>query len=170
VIARAASITTPLTFVLCIFALILPSRGVAADSVEFGRSSCAVETKAQDAPAVKTGADPYAQEVTRKGNRVTISRKLVDATKQDNKIVLSKVAVKSRVDEKGDLRAYELVQIDRGSVVEKVGLKPGDQIVKVNGIPARNLEESRQSLEGSNRFDVTVLRKGKIVKLNVQVR
>lgn len=173
-----ASAAVSLACALCMLVLVLPAMAAgtgnaspeSTQKVELGRSSCAVETGAEAAPAARSGIDPYAREVTRKGNSVFVSKKLAEATRKDEKIVLSKVAVRTRVDAEGDLRAYELVQIDRGSVVEKMGLKPGDQVVKVNGIPVRDLEEKRRSLEGLSRFDVTVLRKGKPVKLRVEVR
>jgi C-terminal processing protease CtpA/Prc len=117
----------------------------------------------------KSEADPYAREVTRKGNRIVVSRKLADEARQNERIVLSRVAVKTRLDDKGELRSYELVQIDKGSAVDKMGLKPGDQITRVNSIPVRDLEQKRSVLEKTDQFEVTIFRKAKFTKLYVRI-
>ena len=85
-------------------------------------------------------------------------------------ILLSKVAIKARLDENGSLRGYEAVQIDAGSVVERMGFRPHDLIVGVNAIPARDLEASRESLESADRFDVIVKRKGKTIHLRFEIQ
>jgi predicted metalloprotease with PDZ domain len=90
--------------------------------------------------------------------------------KRDNRIVLSKVAVKGRLNREGELQAWELVQVDRGSVVEKMGFRPADLVTTVNGIRARDFNDERQSLESSDRFKVTIVRKGKARNLIVEIR
>jgi type II secretory pathway component PulC len=156
-----------LAFLISTLVFVSPPRAAAT---QFSRSSCAYEAPAKPATAAKTLADPYAREVTRIGSRVVVSRGLADATKQNNRIILSKVAVKSRLDREGKLRAYELVQVDKGSVVQKMGFLPGDQLVSVNGIPVRDLDEKGEDLKTADRFEVSVLRKGKIRKVMVEIR
>ncbi len=116
------------------------------------------------------GVDPYAREVTRRGNLILVSKKLADAAKRDNLIVLSKVAIKGRLDRRGELQAYELVQVDKGSVVEKMGFRPGDLLTSVNAIPARRFYAERQTLEGANSLHVIIKRKGKAMKMTVEIR
>lgn len=165
--SRAAS-ATALATSLCAFVLLFfHGNARATERAEFDRSSCSVESGTP--AAAKNDTDPYAREVTRKGNRVVVSRKLAEAARQNERIVLSRVAVKTRLDANGQLRSYELVQIDKGSVVDKMGLKPGDQITSVNSIPVRDLEQKRQILEKSDRFEVTIRRKGGLTKLNVRI-
>ncbi len=115
-------------------------------------------------------ADPYAKEITKQGKIIVVSKKFVDLAKEDHAIVLSKVAVKQRVDENGKVSAYQLVQVDRGSSVEKMGFKAGDLLVSVNGIPARELTASQKKLEQETQFEAIVLRKGKKVKFLFEVR
>jgi predicted metalloprotease with PDZ domain len=129
-------------------------------------------TEKKEAPVAKTQktTDPYAKEITKKGKVVLVSKKFVDMTKEDHAIVLSKVAVKQRLDENGKVSAYQLVQVDRGSSVEKMGFKAGDQLISVNGIPAKDLKDNQKNLEQENKFEVTVVRKGKKVKLFFEVQ
>ncbi len=110
------------------------------------------------------------RKIVRKGNTVIVPRQFVDEVKKKNDIVLSTVAIKSRVGKDGQLQGYQLFQIDRGSAVEKMGFRAKDVIVKVNGIPARDLEANRQSLESSDHFDVTFLRDGKERRMRIEVR
>lgn len=168
--AQGARLNPHLAMALGMVALFLPFNAHAAEQVQFSRGSCGFESQVQPASAASAAPDQWVRDVKRSGNRVVVTKKLADAAKKDDKIVLSKVAVRSRLDAEGELRSYELVQVDKGSVVEKMGLRPGDQLVAVNGIPVRNLEEKRKGLEGSNRFSITIMRKGKPVKLNVEIK
>jgi len=110
------------------------------------------------------------KDIGRRGDLVIVSKQFVDEVKKDNGIVLSKVAIKVRVDADGKLTGYQLVQIDRGSAVEKMGFKPLDVLTGVNGVPARELEVHRPSLETADRFDVTILRGGKKKTMRIEVR
>ncbi len=114
--------------------------------------------------------DPYAREVTKRGNTVLVSREFAAAVKKDNSVLLAKVAVKARADKAGQLTGYQLVTIDRGSAIGKMGFKPGDVVTAVNGIPARAFEANRPSLQSATKFDVDFLRKDKPRKLNVEIR
>lgn len=90
--------------------------------------------------------------------------------RKDNEIVLSSVAIKTRVDKNGNLAGYELFEIDKGSIPEKVGFRSGDRVIAVNGIPARNLEKSQAALQAAGRFEITIIRKGKTRKIFVEIR
>jgi S1-C subfamily serine protease len=110
------------------------------------------------------------KDVTRKGNLIIVSKRFADAVKKDNTIVLSTVAVKSRLNQSGQLQGYQLFQIDRSSPVEQMGFRAKDVMTGVNGIPARELEANRQSLEKTQRFDVTFLRNSKEKKIRIEIR
>jgi S1-C subfamily serine protease len=101
---------------------------------------------------------------------VIISKEFARRVREKNTILLSKVAIKARLDENGSLRGYEAVQIDKGSVVERMGFRPHDLVIGVNAIPARDLEASQESLESADRFDLTVVRKGKTIHLRFEIR
>lgn len=119
---------------------------------------------------VRKAADPYARELTRKGDTVIISKQFVDLVKKNNAIILSKITVRQRLDESGTIAGYELVEVERGSVVEKMGFKPGDRVLSVNGIPVRDLEANLESLETAGRHVVTILRKGRARNLVFEIR
>ena len=74
------------------------------------------------------------------------------------------------MDNAGKVAGYELVSIDRGSVVEKTGLMSHDLVTSVNGVLARDFNASRESLEACNRFDITILRKGKVKNLIIEIQ
>jgi S1-C subfamily serine protease len=133
----------------------------------------AAETKKQGGlPA--TGdpgkADRYAREITRRSGVVVVSKALAEDVKRDVDIVLSAVTIKAHVGRDGRIAAYEVVQIDRGSIPEKLGFRPNDLISEVNGVPARDFIASRRSLGSARRFRVTIFRKGKPRTLVVEIR
>ena len=122
------------------------------------------------APSGRTDPEQPAIVVVRKGGLVVISKEFAREVREKNTILLSKVAIKARLDENGSLRGYEAVQIDKGSVVERMGFRPHDLVIGVNAIPARDLEASQESLESADRFDVAVKRKGKTMHLRFEIR
>jgi membrane-associated protease RseP (regulator of RpoE activity) len=136
----------------------------------------AAETVKQDgglpaaAGAQKPDPSYYTRQIARRGKTVIVAPGLADEVKKDNQIVLSSVAVKTRVDKNGNLAGYELFEIDKGSIPEKIGFRSGDRIIAVNGIPARNLEKNQAALQSAGRFEVTILRKGKARKIFVEIR
>lgn len=121
------------------------------------------------APSSRTG-DGYAKRVFRRGSLVVISRQFANEVREDNSILLSKVAIKVRLNANGDLRGYEAVQVDKGSVVEQMGFRSHDLLTSVNAIPAGDLNTNRESLESADRFDVTIIRRGKTMKLRIEIR
>ena len=160
---------------LAALGLLFPAAVPAAPETQARAGQPAMTSKEPQAQAgaastVPAGVDPYAREVTRRGNFILVSKKLADAAKRDNLIVLSKVAIKGRLDRRGEIQAYELVQIDKGSVVEKMGFRPGDLLTSVNAIPARRFYAERQSLEGANSLQVIIKRKGKTMKMTVEIK
>jgi predicted metalloprotease with PDZ domain len=122
------------------------------------------------APSGRTAPEQWVTGVERKGGLVIISKEFARRVREKNTILLSKVAIKARLDENGSLRGYEAVQIDKGSVVERMGFRPHDLVIGVNAIPARDLEASQESLESADRFDVAVKRKGKTIHLRFEIR
>ena len=126
---------------------------------------------AQTAPAgVKHNASYYLSRITRQGKFIVVTKELAEDAIKDNEIVLSSVAIKTRVGKDGKLAGYELFEIDKGSIPEKIGFKSGDRVTAVNGIAARDLEKNRASLQSAGRFEITVYRKGKARKIFVEVR
>ncbi len=129
------------------------------------------ETEKQGGGGLRSAREAdRSKEITRLGRVVIVSQALANDIKSDNRIVLSKVAVKTRVGKDGRIEGYELVEVDRGSIPEKLGFRPKDLISEVNGMPARDCIANRAVLESAGRFHVTILRKGRARKLVVEIR
>jgi len=172
---RRRLITLPRLSFLLVGAVLLLTPGYAriaqADQAAPGSGIAASGTASKEpAPSGLPAPERRAAGVVKKGNLVLISKEFANEVRQNNAILLSKVAIKARLDKNGSLRGYEAVQIDKESVVEGMGFRPHDLVISVNGIPARDLEASRESLESVDRFDVTLLRKGKTIRLRFQIR
>jgi len=63
--------------------------------------------------------------------------------------------------------------VEEGSWAQKVGIKPGDKIVKIDGYEVKNWEELREvlvklTLEGVKETELWIEREGKLVKLKVK--
>jgi len=142
-----------------------------ADQAAVGTGVATSGTASKEpAPPSRTAPERHAAGVVRKGNLVVISKEFANEVRENNTILLSKVAIKARLNKNGGLRGYEAVQIDKESVVEGMGFKPHDLVISVNAIPARDIEASRESLESADRFEVTLLRKGKTIRLRFEIR
>lgn len=115
-------------------------------------------------------ADPYAGEVVRHKNRVAVSKAFVNAVQKNNAVVLSRAAVRQHLGKDGRVDAVELVQIDRGSSVAKMGFRSGDRIKSVNGIPLCEVEARRYEIETSNRWELLLYRHGKPRRIVIEVR
>jgi hypothetical protein len=110
------------------------------------------------------------KEIIVQGNNVAISRQFADEARKSNDIILSTVAIKARVDKAGVLTGYQLVQIDKGSPVERMGLKAGDVVTTINDVPAKEFETKRQTLDAASKFDVTIIRKSKQLRMKFEIR
>lgn len=155
------------------FFLLAPSAAGIAQADQAAAGSMAVSSgtaSKEQSPSGRTVPEGHVGGVVRKGNLVVISKEFANEVRENNAILLSKVAIKARLDKSGSLRGYEAVQIDKGSVVERMGFRPHDLVISVNAIPASDLEASRESLESQNRFDVTIVRKGKTMRLRFEIR
>ena len=112
----------------------------------------------------------YLKEIKKEKGQIIISRTLANLVKDNNKIVLSEAAVKQKLDEKGHIAGYELVQIDRPGILNKMGFKAGDVVTSINDIPVAQLEEKSRTLESSDTFQIALMRKNRSKKINVGIR
>ena len=114
-----------LPFLLLSAALLLPpnaARVAQADPSAPGLgpgSSRRASKESKPAPSARTAPEKRAPGVTKKGGLIVISKEFAQEVRENSTILLSKVAIKARLDEGGRLRGYEAVQIDAGSVVER---------------------------------------------------
>ncbi|UXD22372.1 hypothetical protein IPA_04005 [Ignicoccus pacificus DSM 13166] len=60
-----------------------------------------------------------------------------------------------------------VVGVERGSVAWKVGIKPGDVIVEINGVKVTSLKQLGSIIEKAGRFELVIDRNGKLIHLEV---
>ncbi len=114
-----------------------------------------------------------AKGIRKEGNTTVIPKALSDRMKTDNSMIMSAVAVKASVDDKGKANGYRVVSVDKGSVAEKIGLVPGDIVQEVNGLRLSNsadLNGAYNKLKNESRFVVKVMRNGRVQDLNYEIR
>lgn len=73
----------------------------------------------------------------------------------------------------GEPDGYRLSSIRRGSLGEKLGIRNGDVIHSVNGMPLNNMQsamEAYQALQSGASFKIDVTRRGAPMNLNYEVR
>ena len=166
-------------FIMLIFlgSYVIASQALVMEKVCYGQNTGGAIQSAKETGGKTAGnrkskkpIDPYAKEIRKSGDIVVISKSFADLARENNSIILSKVAIQQRLDDAGKIAGYELVSIDRGSVVEKTGLRSHDLVTSVNGVPARDLNASRKSLEPCNRFDITILRNGKAKNIIIEIQ
>jgi type II secretory pathway component PulC len=149
-------------FPVCIYAATSDGPRQQTKAREGGLANQAVQIQ-----QIRTGHGPN---IIRKGNRIVVPRAFADEVRKNNQIIMTTVAIKSVLAKDGQLAGFQLFQVDRGSVVEKMGFKEKDVLLAVNGIPARNLEKNRNALESADQFDLIILRHGKEKGLQVDIR
>jgi type II secretory pathway component PulC len=110
------------------------------------------------------------KDILRKGNAVIVSKQFAEEVKRNNDLILSHIVVKSRFDKDGHLEGIELVQIDRGSAIEKIGFMTRDIVVAINGVLPHGWDAQRTTIEQSDQLDVTILRQGKQKILRLEIK
>jgi type II secretion system protein C len=113
------------------------------------------------------------KDVRREGNTVLIPKSLADRIKTDNSIVMSAVAVKASIDGQGKSNGYQVVSVDRGSLAEKIGIKPNDVVQEVNGLKlgsSADMTNAYSKFKNDSKFEVRVLRNGQTETLRYEIR
>jgi type II secretory pathway component PulC len=108
-------------------------------------------------------------DIKRVKGRTIVSRSLADRIREDNRVVLSTVAIQA-TKLKNEDPAFKVVQIDKGAIAERLGFKAGDIVWKVNGLDLKTAEGQFDRLEKLDEFEVLVLRGGKKKLLRFEIR
>ncbi|NOZ02944.1 MAG: PDZ domain-containing protein [Deltaproteobacteria bacterium] len=72
-----------------------------------------------------------------------------------------------------DIRGFTMVIVKAGGLFDRMGLKRGDVLVSVNGMPLRDFADSRNAykkLKKEERISLTVIRGGKPLTLIYEIR
>ncbi len=113
------------------------------------------------------------REITKEGTALLISKPLAEQIKSDNSLLFSSVAVNAETDARGQPTGYKIVAVDKGSVAQKMGILPDDTVQEVNGYKLNNAEDFKKAydtLKNETRFEVRVLRKGRVETLRYEIR
>jgi type II secretory pathway component PulC len=138
------------------------------------QTSLQKKDEGKDAKGARAKAKPdLDREIRKEGKALLISKPLADQIKSDNSLLFSSVAVKAETDARGQPTGYKIVAVDKGSVAQKMGILPDDTIQEVNGYKLNNAEDFRKAydtLKNETRFEVRVLRKGRVETLRYEIR
>lgn len=138
------------------------------------QTSLQKKDEGKDAQGARAKAKPdLDREIRKEGKALLISKPLADQIKSDNSLLFSSVAVKAETDARGQPTGYKIVAVDKGSVAQKMGILPDDTIQEVNGYKLNNAEDFRKAydtLKNETRFEVRVLRKGRVETLRYEIR
>jgi type II secretion system protein C len=133
-------------------------------------------TRADDGSGQKKGTSPKkgaAMEIRQEGKTLVIPKLLAERVKNDNASIMSSIALKVATDSSGRPAGYRVVAIDKGSIVGKMGLKPDDTLLAVNGrslSSGEDLKKLYEEMHNLTRFELKVLRQGKSQSLFYEVR
>ena len=75
--------------------------------------------------------------------------------------------------EGGELSGFQVNRIRQDSIYEKAGLRNGDIVKEINGIPLSDAAQAirlLQSLRGESQIEVRVVRGGESININLQVK
>jgi type II secretion system protein C len=111
--------------------------------------------------------------VERHGNVVKVAASFRDemVNHQLSKVMMQAAAVPHYVN--GELQGFQLLEIDAGSIYEKVGLTNGDVVTSINGQPLSdvgNTIKMLHSLKDKTNADVTIVRGGKEQTMQIVVQ
>ena len=151
------------------FERIPSTQAAAAPKERLKQDDLKLAKKTQAAPRTE---DP-GKDVRKEGKTTVISRSLAEQIKNDNTTVMSSVAVKPSTDASGRPNGYKVVSVDNGSLAQKLGVKADDVLQEVNGYELKTAEDTKKAqdaLKNSSKFEVKVLRQGKVETLRYEIR
>jgi type II secretion system protein C len=147
-----------------LFYLELPSEDAPSSNAVFGsmaNSSPSGASSLRDSPGIKVKGD----------HEVEIDRKFVLQKLNDPNILYEAYATPYTED--GQIRGFRIQSINPGSTFEKIGFKPGDIIVEVDGKPMDSLAKAQElyaTAGTTSELNITVLRDGNRVNKNFTVK
>jgi general secretion pathway protein C len=131
------------------------------------------DTKSAGKGQAPQKAVDYNKELKKEGKTLVISKSLAEKMRDDNSLLLSALTIKLSTDSAGKTNGYRVVGVDKGSLAQKLGILPDDLLQEVNGFSVKNAEDlkkAHEALKNASKFDVKVLRKGKMETLRYEIR
>ena len=127
-----------------------------------------VAKKSQPVPV-----NDYSKDIKKEGKTTMLSKSLAEKIRHDNTTIMSSIAIKISTDSSGKPDGYKVVSVDNGSLAQKLGIQPDDVVQEVNGHQLRTAEDTKnahEALKNASKFEVKVLRQGKMESLRYEIR
>jgi type II secretion system protein C len=140
-------------------------------------SSVANEAPKPPDPKVAKQSQPapvndYSKDIKKEGKTTMVSKSLAEKIRHDNTI-MSSIALKISADSSGKPNGYKVVSVDNGSLAQKLGVQPDDVVQEVNGHQLRTAEDTKsahEALKSATKFEIKVLRQGRMESLRYEIR
>ena len=111
--------------------------------------------------------------ITKEGDKIIVERALVDDALANVESLATKIRVVPHKGSDGEVDGYRLSAIRRGSLFDKLGIKNGDVVHAVNGLPLTSMEGAMsafQSLQSEDEFSFDVTRRNKKSTFEYEIR
>ncbi len=136
-----------------------------------------VARQADAAEAKKAAVSPSAaevhKEVTKKGATTIISKSVADKLRKESTAILSSLTISPSANSAGKPNGYRIVDMENGSIAQKLGLSADDVLQEINGHPLRTSEDAKrvnEALKHASTVELKVLRRGKVETLRYEIR
>jgi type II secretion system protein C len=110
---------------------------------------------------------------SRIGNKVEVDSRYRDKVLKEDLPKILMEASSEPVMEGGQIVGFRLFQLDEGSMFHKLGIREGDTVTQINGVPLNNVSRTVQllnGLRGEPNIKVQVTRNGAPVTLELNVK
>lgn len=111
--------------------------------------------------------------ITKDGEKIIVERALVDDALANVESLATKIRVVPHKGSDGSVDGYRLSAIRRGSLFDKLGIKNGDVVHAVNGMPLTSMDGAMsafQSLQSEAEFTFDVTRRNKKSTFEYEIR
>lgn len=107
------------------------------------------------------------------GNKIDVDSRYRDRMIKDELPNILMQASSEPVVVNGEITGFRMFQFDEGSMFHKLGMKDGDVVREINGVPLNNVAKTIQFLNGlkqESNVQVEIMRDGQPVTLNLNVK
>lgn len=123
--------------------------------------------------ASKKDDDDEEDGISKDGDKIVVERRVVDEAMQNIDSLASKIRVVPHKGSDGEIDGYRLSAIRRGSLFDKLGIKNGDVVHAVNGMPLTSTDgafSAYQTLQNESAFSFDVTRRNQRSTFEYEIR
>jgi len=125
-------------------------------------------------PLMPVDGDRYSEDgFQRVGNKIEVDSRYRDRMVKEELPKILMQASSEPVVEGSEIKGFRIFQIEPGSIYQKMGVKDGDVVQEINGVPLNNVAKTIQFMNGlktENSVTVKVLRNGQSTSLDLNVK